>query len=99
VNKLDLSKLTKITSFSSGYISGGSDYWVMYDFPENPTILLVNSSGSNGGWEYESWEYIDKPSEKILAQFINEDFAEIEKCKLILSLERKSIYLLGIDKP
>lgn len=88
-----------MSSFSSGYISGGSDHWTLYEFPHDADKILVNSTGSNFGWEYDDWEFISKPSEEILAQLKDEKFSEIEKCKLILAQERTSIYALGFSKP
>lgn len=99
MKKFVVSKLIKLSSFSSGYNSGGSDYWTLYEFPDHPDKILVSSSGSNFGWEYEDWEFISKPSGEILAQLLDEKFSEVEKCKLILSLDRTSIYALGFSKP
>lgn len=97
--KLSLSKLKAVTSFNSGYLSGGIDYWVIYEFPGKPEKLLINSSGSNFGWEYDDWEFISKPSTEILNQLLDEKLSHAEKCKLILNLDRTSIYSLGLSKP
>ncbi len=99
MKKHPVSELKKLASFSSGYLSGGSDYWNLYEFPNHPDKILVNSSGSNFGWEYDDWEFILKPSNEIVAQLIGEKISDSEKCKLILSLERTSIYALGQSKP
>jgi hypothetical protein len=99
MKKLTVSELKKISSFSSGYISGGSDYWTLYEFPNHSDKLLIHSSGSNFGWEYDDWEFIKRPTDQILAQFLDAKVSEIEKCKLILAQERTSIYALGFSKP
>jgi hypothetical protein len=99
MKKLTVSELKKLSSFSSGYISGGSDYWSLYEFPEHSDKILVNSSGSNFGWDYDDWEFISRPSDQILAQFSDEKISDLEKCKLILAQERSSIYNLGFSKP
>ncbi len=99
MKKLAVSELKKISSFSSGYISGGSDYWTLYEFPNHSDKLLIHSSGSNFGREYDDWEFIKRPTDQILAQFLDEKVSEIEKCKLILAQDRISIYALGFSKP
>lgn len=99
MKKLSIKQLTKICCFNSGFVSGGSDYWVMYQYSENSEILIVNSSGSNFGWEYEHWEYIDKPTAKSLDQFLDPKVPDIEKCKLILTFDRKSVYSINLSKP
>jgi hypothetical protein len=99
MNKIEVSKLIKLCSFNSGYISGGSDYWTLYEFPDHPDKILVSSSGSNFGWEYDDWEFISRPTDQILTQFCDAKISDLEKCKLILSLQRKSIYEIGFSKP
>jgi hypothetical protein len=99
MKKIEVSKLHKLANFNSGYISGGSDYWSLYEFPDHQDKILINSSGSNFGWEYDDWEFITRPPDKILLQFSDEKIADAEKCKLILAQDRTSIYALGYSKP
>jgi hypothetical protein len=94
-----LAQLKELANVNSGFLSVGIDYWVVYEFPENSDKLLIHSSGSNFGWEYETWEFSTKPKSEILTQLLDEKAPHAEKCKLILSFKRESIYSLGFSKP